>query len=304
MFQLLPRASRLAVGYRGAFVRLVSSKAPNSDQNVSLELAGATHKRRLSSGYSTKTKIIDKKMMDNGSDLVAGKAFVPVDKFPKAPDHIVNMSTDDLLNQHNIQFGAPPEQEKTKGRYVDFTIPDRYLKSVRSKEITPKDKAMVDELETLIRTDDEYQIAQSQYNLIKLYYDQDSDSYHPMPEHALKKSLSGMINLNPSMSDIEDDYLWQLFPKGSLFGVPPFEKAQNFKQWEQEMLQKQKKTQVQEQHDLQEYNQFKLLLNDSKTFFRKPANSNRKKLDRKLLKEYKKMKTKGKIPKDDDDETL
>lgn len=307
-------------GFLVLAVRLVSSKAPKGDQTQFRDLTNvATHKRRLSSSYTTKPeKIMDKKidiLDDNNSasrfvpsessPSANKRAFVPVERFPKAPEHIINMSTDDLYSQHNIQFGTPPPKEKDKDKYVDFVIPDRYLKSVRSKQITPKDKAMVEELENLIKTNDEYQIAQSQYNLIKLYYDQDSDSYQPMPEHALKKSLSGMINLNPSMDDIEDDYLWQLFPKGSLFGVPPFEKdaaSHSFKQWEHEMLQKQKKTDVQKQHDLQEYNEFRVLLSDSKSFFRKTSNSNRKKLDRKLLKEYKKMKTKGKLPKDDDDD--
>lgn len=311
----VPRGAARAVWVLS--VRMVSSKPPKSDTASVHDLSVATHKRRMPSSYATDNKddkleqiemgdsardARGREIADSASKTALQQLFIPIDRFPRAPDHIVNMSAEDLLAKHRIRFGDQPSQKRAPDTYVDFVIPDRYLKSEQAKQITPRDKEIVAELDDLSIADSPEKIAQRLSRAFKLFYDQETDSYHTLPEHALRRSLSGMINLNPNMDDIDDEYLWQLFPKGSLFGTPPFEGAESgthtFRQWEQEMLEKQRRADEKNQSRLQEYNELQMYLNDTKSFFRKPANSTRKKLDRKLLKEYKKMRGKGK-PDDD-----
>lgn len=122
-----------------------------------------------------------------------------------------------------------------------------------------------------------------------------------MPEHTLKKSLLGMINLNPSLDEIDDEYLWKILPKGKLFGLPPFESKispDGFKNWEKEMLERKHKENSARAIDAKEFNDFQSQLTDSKSFYAKTGA--RRKLNRKLVKKYKQLKEEGKIPKDMD----
>lgn len=224
--------------------------------------------------------------------------YIPFKDFPKAPESILKQTAEELFSNINMKPVSEPPQNKDN--FIDFSIPDKYLKSKAKDEITEKDKALVEELDNFIRSNDQLEQALSQLNFIKLYYDQDSNLYQPLPEHTLKKSLSGMINLNPSLNDIDDEYLWNLIPKDKTFGIPPFEASitkDGFKKWEQTQLQKRKSEMKDEEINNKEFEDFKLLLHNSKTFFKVNSNG-RRKLDRKLLKRYKKLKQEGKIPKE------
>jgi hypothetical protein len=240
--------------------------------------------------------------------------YIPFNKFPQAPESIMKSSLQDLYGI----IGTKPETETSKKssfkeseNFVDFNIPDKFLKSQIKQQITDKDRAMVEELDNFLKTEDEAELAQSQLKLIKLYYDQDTNSFQPLPEHALKKTLSGMLNLNPSLDDIGDEYLWKLFPKDKIFGSPPFEPKiipNGFKNWEQEKLLELEKEKSARENNVKEFKEFEKQLTNSKSFFKKAGS--RKKLDRKLVKQYKKLKLEGKIPKDlsgidkDDDDDL
>lgn len=224
--------------------------------------------------------------------------YIPFKDFPKAPESILKQSAEELFS--NINMKPTVQSTGNKGNFVDFSIPDKYLKSQMKDEVTEKDKALVEELDNFLKSNDQLEQAQSQLNFIKLYYDQDTNLYQPLPEHTLKKSLSGMINLNPSLNDIDDEYLWKLIPKDKTFGSPPFEQSltkDGFKQWEKEQIQKHKAEIKEEESNNKEFEDFKQLLHNSKTFFKVNSNG-RRKLDRKLLKKYKQLKQQGKIPKD------
>lgn len=224
--------------------------------------------------------------------------YISFKDFPKAPESILKQSAEELFS--NIDIKPTVQTTGTNDNFVDFSIPDKYLKSQIKEEVTEKDKALVEELDNFLKSNDQLEQAQSQLNFIKLYYDQDTNLYQPLPEHTLKKSLSGMINLNPSLDDIDDEYLWKLIPKDKTFGSPPFEQSlckDGFKQWEKVQLQKHKTEMKEEEINNKEFEDFKQSLHNSKTFF-KVNSTGRRKLDRKLLKRYKQLKQQGKVPKD------
>lgn len=236
--------------------------------------------------------------------------YIPFKNFPKAPDYIMSQSLDSLYKSidhkpSNLEING--KKQSSSEKFVEFAIPDKYSKTKIKEQITEKDKAVVDEINSLSRSNDEKEINQLHMNVLKLYYDEDSNTYQPLPEHSLKKSLSGMINLNPHMEDIDDEYLWNLFPKSSSFGKPPFESKNDnissFKVWEKVQLEKLKKEQLIKEGNEKEFKEFENLLQNLKTFFRKlntnttnTTSGGRRKLDRKLLKKYKKLKSEGKIP--------
>ncbi|KAK6455847.1 uncharacterized protein RJT20DRAFT_129217 [Scheffersomyces xylosifermentans] len=267
-------------------------------------------KSKLSSGRTKRTKRSDDSSPSVATTQVPviSKQYIPFSDFPKVPESVLNQPIEELYkfiaekpiisNDNNNEFERDTATNKDE-KYVDFAIPEKYMKSKMKDEITAKDRALVEELDKFLKLDDEEEIAQSQLKLIKLYYDQETNSFQPLPEHTLKKSLSGMINLNPSLEDIDDEYLWKLLPKDKLFGMPPFEstiKPGAFKSWELEMLEKQKKEKKAKAIDAKEFNDFQAQLTDSKSFYKKTGA--RRKLDRKLVKRFKQLKEEGKIPKD------
>lgn len=199
-----------------------------------------------------------------------------------APDHIRNA----LLEELYELMGSALPQQKPKDHYVDFIVPDKYIKLKVADIPTEKDHRIMAELDKFMTTTDEDQLVQAQYNLIKLYYDKDTDLYQPLPAHYLKKLLLGLVSLNPALENIDDEYLWHLFPKEKQFGVRPFQTEGLFKEWEQQMLEKHKKEATAKEKTALETRE--LMSQFAKTrFFRKSGL--RKKLDRKLVKKYKKL---------------
>lgn len=199
-----------------------------------------------------------------------------------APDHIRNA----LLEELYELMGSTIPQQKPENHYVDFIVPDKYIKLKVADIPTEKDHRIMAELDKFMTTHDEDQLVQAQYNLIKLYYDKDTDLYQPLPAHYLKKLLLGLVSLNPALENIDDEYLWNLFPKDKQFGVRPFQTEGLFKDWEQQMLEKTKKEATAKEKTALETRE--LMSQFAKTrFFRKLGL--RKKLDRKLVKKYKKL---------------
>lgn len=252
-------------------------------------------------------KNISKKLLE----VSKGPKYIPLKNFPTAPQSLLDLSLDELYQSINLKpvsdYGIANDENSTKDKdntqekttFVDFSIPDKYLKSQVKDQVTAKDKAIVEELDNFIKSDDEADLTLSQLNMIKLYYDQESNSYQPLPEHTLKKSLLGMINLNPALVDIDDEFLWNIIPRDKLFGKPPFEMNMGpnaFKDWEKQMLEKERKERDAKEIDEKEYKEFEISLNKAKSFFKKSGG--RKKLDKQLMKQYKRLKKEGKIPKD------
>ncbi|KAK6460695.1 hypothetical protein DFJ63DRAFT_320837 [Scheffersomyces coipomensis] len=179
------------------------------------------------------------------------------------------------------------ELTDTEAKVKGFEIPDLYLKSKMDGLVTDIDRQIVDEIDNILELDNDVEIAQSQMKIVKLYYDQESNKLKEVPVHSFKTSLSGMINLNPAMDEIDDDYLWQIFPRGKLFGSLPSDTHEEIKMKEEE-IQKAKENN-------EEFIEWKESLTDSKSLYVKAGS--RRKVDRKSARNFKKLDKEDKIPK-------
>lgn len=210
--------------------------------------------------------------------------YIPTSKFPSAPDHIMNMSTDQLYESTNTKIPVK------KPNAVNFEIPKNFSKQYQNSLLTQRDFAMLKQLEIMMNTDDEKVILESQIILGNLYSDKDTFASY-IPEHPLKKSLSGMINLNPHLNDIDDEYLWDLIPPNKLFGEKFYEEEGSFKEWEKDMLEE--KTRLLDHlkvHEV-EISDFLQKYGKNKSFLTKK--NRRYKLNKSLIKAYKELKSKN-----------
>lgn len=286
----------------GRFLRQIRQLSKKDESHEVLPVP-VVPKRRINPLIKVKARS-DKSKPKKDTKASEPREYIPLGQFPKAPESVINQLLKQLYEGMGMEAPAQDDVPPGEQKLINFEIPDKYLKSQIRAQITDKDRAVVEEIDNLARANDEKEINQLHMSVLKLYYDEDTNSFQPVPEHALKKSLSGMINLNPHMDDIDDEYLWELFPKNGFFGTPPFEtspgRLDGFKTWEQEQLAKlQKKQKVKQDHQ-REYHEFQLMLNNSKSFFQKPLRQGgRKKLDRQLLKKYKLLKKDGKLPDDE-----
>ncbi|KAK6200483.1 uncharacterized protein RJT21DRAFT_44324 [Scheffersomyces amazonensis] len=289
-------------------------KSASNVQPVEGEL-GDVLKSKKSAGRSKSTKVKSIKSAvsanantNSNTNTINGTgnsnpaaSYIPYSQFPKPPASILSKSLQDLYTDMNLEslndsittdISNSTSKDNSETKIKQFEIPDKYLKSKMIEQITRKDRQIVDEIDSLLDMDNELEIAQSQLRIIKLYYDQDTESFQPIPEHPFRKSLSGMLNLNPAMDNIDDEYLWQLFPKNKLFGSLPSDPEQELKKkLEQETKAKQ------EQND-KEYLEWKKSLANSKSIYVKAGS--RRKVDRKSARKFKKLEREGKLPKPQD----
>ncbi|CAH6722688.1 hypothetical protein CLIB1444_10S04126 [[Candida] jaroonii] len=245
-------------------------------------------KPKLLESNKNATKTITKNDQSNDTDKSTN--FIPFDKFPKIPSEFEKFSTNELYEKIYMK--------PINNNLINFEIPQEYSKIFIKSQLTPKDKALIEQLDSFMTSNDENERAQNQINMMKLYYDKDSFNYKSVPEHSLKKSLSGMINLNPHLDDIDDEYLWELIPQDKLFGKPFFEKKDNsekdFKNWEISMINKNEKLINEIKSDNDEINNFIAKFNENNKSFYKKVNG-RFKLNRELYRDYKTLKQKGKL---------
>ena len=267
-------------------LRPYSSKPPKTSKyNSSL---GNTHLNGSVVSSSSNTQ--QRSLKDNR------KKYISFKDFPKAPESVLMQSTEELFSNINME-PKNKIKEVRNDRLVDFTIPEKYLTAPTADNITEKDRLVAEEINNLLKSDEGVDL--SSLNLVRWYYEQENNQLQSLPEHPLKKSLSGMINLNPILNNISDQYLWELFPRGKSFGVPPFEPEitkNGFKNWEKSQLDEIRKIENKYQTD-DEIADFKALWHKSRTFYKATPNG-RRKLDRKLLRKYKKLKQAGKLPRE------
>ena len=228
--------------------------------------------------------------------------YIPYNKFPKAPEYIHDLSDEDFDKPVSVASLNPKPPTPNPHTYIDFKIPDKFVKSKISisDKISEKERGIVDALNDFAKAESQEDMEKFKLKFVKYYYDPDTDSFEPLPEHDLKTSILGMMSFNPQLNDIEDEYLWKLFPKHKLFGVPPFEtikEPHGFKVWEQSQLEKQREKKEAKKLVDKEYKDFKLSLTDSKSVYTKLGS--RRKIDRRLVKKYKELKEKGALPKTD-----
>lgn len=268
------------------------------------EAADVPKKKAIKARRVAKTSTKDAAASSESRPLGPLPQYISLGNMPKVPESILKKPVADLCKEYGLKMSAFDHKNSNQAhkRAVDFVIPDKFVKSKVRAQITDSDRAINEELDRFLKHDNEKDIYKSQLTLTKLYFDLMSNTYQMLPEHPLKKSLSGLVSLNPHLEDVEDEYLWELIPQEDLFGRPPFEEKfdiNGFKKWEQKELEK---LSAKEQHK-QEYEDFKMLLHTNGSFYKTVGG--RTKLDRKLYRRYKKLKLEGKIPsKDDNDEKL
>lgn len=285
-------------------VRYISSKPPKDIEDIKRRLPTLPKKPKPRHESRSKKKLVAPVTTTHEPPSSLLKTpinpnvhYIPFSKFPRAPEHVFG-DGDDAFITATIKEPAPK-----KSTFVDFEIPNKFIKSrvSISDKLLEKERGIIDALNDFARADTQEDMEKFKLRFVKYYYDPDTDTYQPLPEHDLKKSISGMINMNLQFQDIDDEYLWEVFPKDKLFGVPPFElEIHGFKQWEQNrIVQKNEKDKAQALND-QEFREFQLSLTDSKSVYVKSGS--RKKINRKLVKKYKELKERGIVPERDEED--
>lgn len=210
-------------------------------------------------------------------------SYIPVTQFPQAPKELFNKPTEELYASINEKLPA------TESDTIEFEIPKKYSKDYQNSLLNQRDIAMMKQLDIMMNTDDEKLILESQIILGNLYSDRDSFSNFT-PEHPLKKTLSGMINLNPHLNDVDDEFLWDLIPPDKLFGSKFFEDEGTFRDWEKGLLEeKTKLIDHLKEHEV-EISDFLKQFSENKNVVVKK--NRRLKLNKSLIKAYKSLKSK------------
>ncbi|KAI5968060.1 uncharacterized protein KGF55_000044 [Candida pseudojiufengensis] len=255
---------------------------------------------------------------------------------PKIPTHQQSKSFEEIfkeLGQYNIFLNQLKPVNKGINLIIprEFIKPDlnqqlkKQLKAEKSKDLDKKIKSFIINSQTTTEQSekDKHLIMLGKEISSQMEPDQ-NEIYHTL-QHPLKKSLSGLKNLNPALNNINDNYLWDFIPEDKLVCSPPYQLDDplGFKKFNENFIIQQNKEKFEKLEILKEIKEFEKLMGNSKSFFNNNNNNNynnnqyqyqnqnqndqksnefienhhgsRKKLNRKLLKKYKQLKDEGKI---------
>lgn len=198
--------------------------------------------------------------------------YLSFDELPKAPQSVIDQFSGKLFSQtsRNI-FEGDDEEIKPEVFQYDFSmLPHDIIHQTSNSYAT----------ETWHRINGVPSFAQN-------------------PEHPLKRSITGMFDINPKLSEISDDFLWKLCPQGNMFGNAPFGGDTTFnsvKSFENKINKELEQQFSSTQGKAKELKEFETTLYSAKSFVRTKSNKGstdttsksggRKKLDRNLLKKY------------------
>lgn len=208
---LLLKASRAAKLYKSvqtpiAFLRYLSSK--KSDNNVASELA-TTAKLPISDSKG-KTDVDLKNISNQKSSKksstknVKGHSskYLSFDELPKAPQSVIDQFSGKLFTHtpRNI-FEADEDELKPEPFSYDFSmLPHDIIRE-------PLNKAHASEIWHRING---------------------VPSFSQNSEHPMKKSITGMFDLNPKLNEVSDELLWKLCPQGNMYENAPFDGESGF----------------------------------------------------------------------------
>ncbi|KAF5212907.1 hypothetical protein E0198_000419 [Clavispora lusitaniae] len=303
------RASKYAL----TSLRYSSSKKSENDASEDVSQA----KKPLGAVLKKRSGARKDKVQPEASTISATKettqCYIPFDKLPKPPKEITDMPLDKFYAKVYMRdLPERPEITPSNTFSYKFEIPSQFIRPKRLDQETPNQKSSFEPA----------------HNILDFKIDYDNSGLMKAPDHPLKESITGMFVSNPLMNNIDNDFLWDLYPKGKIFGHAPFGGNPNFdgfREWEKGENAKVKQKELQFEAKLQEMKEFNETLNETKSFYRKtapevekaePSSSKvetkkaggRRKLDRSLLKQYRKYKKEGwlrrKLPEDDEDENF
>ncbi|AOW28404.1 hypothetical protein FOB64_000388 [Candida albicans] len=197
-------------------------------------------------------------------------------------------------------FPNPEEARMGRPRGIDFQIPKESLKSSEvkiSKEFDKEARDLAGKIESFSQkeADDQALIAISKE--IGKYLEPELNRMYPTKEHPMRKSLSGMSKINPTLDKIEDSYLWEILPPKKSFGIPPYQRGDplGFKEWENKLIEKEEKKQLEDEAYKKKYGKMMAEVSDADSFITSKRGA-RKRINRKLLKNYKKLEKDAKLP--------
>lgn len=274
-------ASRVAKLHRSVptsfvFLRYLSSK---KSDNVASDLATPT---KLPLSDSKSKTDVDLKNISNlkSSKKTSSKngksyssKYLSFDELPKAPQSVIDQFSGKLFSHtpRNI-FDAEDDELKPETYNYDFSIlPHDIIRE-------PLNKAHASEIWHRING---------------------IPSFSQNSEHPLKRSITGMFDLNPKLNEVRDELLWKLCPQGNMYGNAPFDGETSFdslKLYEDKINKSLSNEFESTQAQAKEMKEFENDLYSSKSFVRTKAtkavqdpsgkSGGRKKLDRALLKKY------------------
>lgn len=321
----LPLSSRTFAGLVGQSLRrqtnirpqlgLVRFLSKKSDEGG--EEAITSSKKSLSSPFTKrgssdvpralKAKTQSKKKQEENEDASNSK-FLSFDKLPKPPKEILDMPLDQFYAKVYMRdLPVRPQIDPSNKFLYKFEVPSRFvrhkhhefpaLQEEKSKNNNPE-KQQTSSFEPA-------------NNILEFKVDYNTNSLVRVPEHPLKESITGMFVSNPLMHNLDNDFLWDMYPRGKAYGNVPFggdKSFDGFKNWENKENDKVKQKESQFETKVKEVNEFRETLSESKSFYRKQTNAaptekqeenttakagGRRKLDRGLLKQYRKYKKEG-----------
>lgn len=291
--------------------KVASNKAKTSTANAAGKSDGESKDTEASPAATPRKRLSKKKLQQQQQPITVSSKYISFDDFPKLPKEIRNAS-DGLLNQVRLNrkfypSGNDPEAESTgtgSGSvsvsavespklesknipYHDFSIPSQHLRGYHPQ---------VMEADRLL----------NELNDFSAVFEFSELNQPPHAEHPLKRSWSKMIPINPGLHSISNEYLWELAPQGKIFQSPPFDShtytIDGFKDWEEKMKYKAKVEFEKDFNEQAETNQAIKEFNKNKSFISSTTGGGRKKLNRKLVKTFKKLKNEGKLGKKDEND--
>lgn len=251
-----------------------------------------------------KAKSHSKKKQDSSSADQNSK-FVSFDKLPKPPKEILDMPLDQFYAKVYMRdLPVRPQIDPSNKFQYKFEVPSRFVRhkhhefpDLQEENSKPQEKQPTSNFEPA-------------NNILEFKVDYNTNSLVRVPEHPLKESITGMFVSNPLMHNLDNDFLWDMYPRGKSYGNVPFggdKSFDGFKNWENKENDKVKQKESQFESKVKEVNEFRETMSESKSFYRKQSTAaptdkqqnttakagGRRKLDRSLLKQYRKYKKEG-----------
>lgn len=195
--------------------------------------------------------------------------YVLVDQLPKPPQDQSAMLLEQLYAKVYMR-DLPQRPPPANAFHYQFEIPRHFVRPGKGGKHSKPFEPASNILDDLDRDPHGYQ-------------------FEHAPEHPLRRLITGMFAFNGAMDSIDNDYLWEMYPQGQMFGSVPFGGDvlfDGFRKWEEGESAK-----VAEKHERVESKAREAReLKEHIASQRAPKRGGRRKMSREVLKEYRKLK--------------
>lgn len=293
-------------------VGLLRFQSKKSDGEGGEELS--TPKKPISFAQRGNTEVLralkadsESKEKEKQTSQLSSSKYMPVDKLPKPPKDILDLPLDHFYAKVYMR-DLPVRPQIDSGKFLyKFEVPSRFVRHKHHEFLALENEKSKD----INEEKQQHSAFEPANNILEFKVDYNTNSLIRVPEHPLKESITGMFVSNPLMHNLDNDFLWDMYPQGKSYGNAPFggdASFDGFKNWENKENDKVKQKELQFESKVKEVNEFRETLNESKSFYRKQTASmstdvqnenltnkagGRRKLDRGLLKQYRKYKKEG-----------